>query len=107
MKHGAYDTDSLVDFLEAFHVHFAGEKVTLIWDGLPSHRSKAMTAWINKQRSWLVNASLPTPPTSIPSNCCGATSKASSWRNSAHRPSTRRGRPGIPPNREEVWFVGK
>ena len=31
----------------------------MIWDGLPSHRSKAMTAWINKQRSWLVVERLP------------------------------------------------
>jgi transposase len=56
---GAYDTDSLIEFLDAFHAHFAGEKVTLIWDGLPSHRSAAMTAWIRSQRRWLVVERLP------------------------------------------------
>src|SRR3954447_5965393 len=53
-KTGAYDTDSLIEFLDAFHHHFFGEKITLIWDGLPSHRSKAMNAWIARQRHWLV-----------------------------------------------------
>jgi len=59
MRSGAYDTESLIEFLEQFHAHFPGEKITLIWDGLPSHRSKAMIAWINKQRSWLVVERLP------------------------------------------------
>jgi len=59
LKDRAYNTESLIEFLEAFHAHFVGEKITLIWDGLPSHRSKAMTAWINKQRSWLVVERLP------------------------------------------------
>jgi transposase len=59
MKPGAYDTESLIEFLEQFHCHFAGEKVTLIWDGLPSHRANAMKAWIAKQRSWLLVEPLP------------------------------------------------
>lgn len=59
IKDGAYNTDSLIEFLEEFHTHFEGEKVTLIWDGLPSHRSKAMKAWIATQRSWLVVEQLP------------------------------------------------
>jgi len=59
MKSGAYDTESLIEFLEQFHAHFPNEKTTLIWDGLPSHRSKAMLAWISKQRSWLVVEPLP------------------------------------------------
>jgi DDE superfamily endonuclease/Winged helix-turn helix len=36
-----------------------GEKATLLWDGLPSHRSTAMGAWLNRQRSWLVVERLP------------------------------------------------
>jgi len=56
---GAYNTESLIEFLTAFHAHFAGEKVTLIWDGLPSHRSKAMNAWIASQRRWLIVERLP------------------------------------------------
>jgi transposase len=59
IKDGTYNTESLIEFLEEFHAHFATEKVTLIWDGLPSHRSKAMTAWIRTQRSWLVVERLP------------------------------------------------
>jgi transposase len=59
IKPGTYNTESLIEFLSAFHEHFAGEKVTLIWDGLPSHRSKAMQAWIALQRSWLVVERLP------------------------------------------------
>jgi transposase len=59
IKDGAYNTESLIEFLTKFHQHFAREKITLIWDGLPSHRSKDMKAWIAKQRSWLVVEQLP------------------------------------------------
>jgi transposase len=59
IRPGAYNTESLIGFLEDFHHHFAGEKVTLIWDGLPSHRSKAMKTWIARQRCWLVVEPLP------------------------------------------------
>lgn len=59
MQPRAYNTESLIEFLEKFHRHFKGEKVTLIWDGLPSHRSKAMKVWIGKQRRWLVVERLP------------------------------------------------
>jgi transposase len=31
----------------------------LLWDGLPAHRSRAMRAWLNTQRSWLVVERLP------------------------------------------------
>lgn len=59
MQPRAYNTDSLIEFLEKFRRHFKGDKVTLIWDGLPSHRSKVMKAWIGKQRRWLVVERLP------------------------------------------------
>jgi transposase len=36
-----------------------GEKATLLWDGLPSHRSRAMGDWLNRQRRWLVVERLP------------------------------------------------
>jgi DDE superfamily endonuclease len=32
---------------------------TLLWDGLPAHRSQAMRAWLATQRSWLVVERLP------------------------------------------------
>jgi DDE superfamily endonuclease len=36
-----------------------GQKATLVWDGLPAHRSKVMRAWLGRQRSWLVVEPLP------------------------------------------------
>lgn len=59
IKEDAYNTDSLIDFLHELHAHLGADKVTLIWDGLPSHRSKAMTAWIATQRHWLLVERLP------------------------------------------------
>jgi DDE superfamily endonuclease len=37
---GAYNDQALIEFLGALHDELGGAKVTLIWDGLPSHRSK-------------------------------------------------------------------
>jgi transposase len=48
-----------MEFLLELHRHLDGDKVTLIWDGLPSHRSKAMQAFIKSQRKWLVVERLP------------------------------------------------
>jgi DDE superfamily endonuclease len=36
-----------------------GQKATLVWDGLPAHRSLAMRHWLGCQRSWLVVEPLP------------------------------------------------
>jgi putative transposase len=56
---GAYNDESLIEFLQALHDELAPAKVTLIWDGLPSHRSRRMHAWIRAQRRWLVVERLP------------------------------------------------
>jgi len=56
---GSYDEDSLVEFLGQLHGHLGGDKVTIIWDGLPSHRSKLMKAYVASQRHWLVVERLP------------------------------------------------
>ncbi len=56
---GAYNDDSLIEFLQALHHELDGAKVTLIWDGLPSHRSRKMHAFIATQRRWLVVERLP------------------------------------------------
>ena len=53
MRPGAYNDDSLIEFLAATHDLLNGRKVTLTWDSLPSHRSKKMTAWTDTQASWL------------------------------------------------------
>jgi transposase len=58
-KKDAYNTESLIEFLQELHAHFPGEKVTLVWDGLPSHRSAAMKAWLATQRRWLMAEQLP------------------------------------------------
>jgi transposase len=56
---GNYDTDRLIEVLEGLRRFLGGEKATLLWDGLPAHRSRAMQAWLNCQRSWLVVERLP------------------------------------------------
>jgi transposase len=55
----AYDTDSLIGALGELRQFLGGQKATLLWDGLPAHRSKAMRAWLRRQRSWLVVEPLP------------------------------------------------
>jgi len=59
MQPGAYNDESLMEFLTELHRHLDGDKVTLIWDGLSSHRSRAMQAFLKKQRTWLVVERLP------------------------------------------------
>jgi hypothetical protein len=59
MVPGSYNDESIMEFLTELHRHLAGDKVTLIWDGLPSHRSKAMLAFLKTQRHWLVVERLP------------------------------------------------
>jgi transposase len=51
---GSYDTDSLIEVLGELRTFLGGEKATLLWDGLPAHRSTAMRDWLNTQRHWLV-----------------------------------------------------
>jgi hypothetical protein len=58
-QHGAYDTDTLIGALGELRRFLGGQKATLVWDGLPAHRSLAMAAWLRRQRSWLVVESLP------------------------------------------------
>ena len=56
---GNYDTETLIEVLGELRKFLGGEKATLLWDGLPAHRSTAMRAWIRTQRSWLVVERLP------------------------------------------------
>jgi transposase len=55
----ADNTDSLIGALGELRRALGGQKATLLWDGLPAHRSKAMAAWLRRQRSWLVVEPLP------------------------------------------------
>ena len=59
MRAGSYDEDSLISFVGELHAHLAGKKVTLLWDGLPSHRSRKMARYLASQRRWLVVQRLP------------------------------------------------
>jgi hypothetical protein len=56
---GSYDTDTLIQVLDELRKFLGGEKATLLWDGLPAHRSRAMRAWLATQRAWLVVERLP------------------------------------------------
>jgi hypothetical protein len=59
VRAGSYDTDTLIKVLDQLRRFLGGEKATLLWDGLPAHRSRAMRAWLATQRSWLVVERLP------------------------------------------------
>jgi putative transposase len=51
MHPGAYNDESLIELLTEMHVLLKDRRVTLIWDGLPSHRSRRMREWLATQRS--------------------------------------------------------
>jgi DDE superfamily endonuclease len=56
---GSYNTETLIGVLGELHRFLGGEKATLLWDGLPAHRSRAMQAFVASQRRWLVVERLP------------------------------------------------
>lgn len=49
----SFNTASLIDFLKQLKRFVRGEKVILIWDHLPAHRSKQMKQFLADQRDWL------------------------------------------------------
>ena len=55
----AYNTDTLIQALGELRRFLGGQKATLVWDGLPAHRSRAMRHWLGRQRAWLVTERLP------------------------------------------------
>lgn len=59
VKPDSYNTDSLMGFLEDLRRHFRRRKVILVWDGLPAHRSRAMTEYLRGQSRWLTVERLP------------------------------------------------
>ena len=56
---GSYNDVALIGFLSELKRHCRRRRVILIWDGLPSHKSRAMTAYLRTQRSWLTVERLP------------------------------------------------
>ncbi len=56
---GNYNEESLIEFIRDLRRHFRGEEVIMLWDGLPSHRSRMMTRFLAEQRLWLEVRRLP------------------------------------------------
>jgi len=52
-KPDSYNTASLIAFLRQLKRFVGGQKVILIWDHLPAHRSRAMKHFLLLQQSWL------------------------------------------------------
>ena len=59
LRPGAYNDETLIEFLTDLNELEQQRPVVLIWDGLPSHRSRRMTDWITSQQSWLSVERLP------------------------------------------------
>jgi DDE superfamily endonuclease len=87
---GSYNDVSLIGFLNELKRHFGGRRLILVWDGLPSHKSRAMATYLQAQRSWLTVERLPGyAPDLNPTNSCGATSRGANWPTSARTISAR------------------
>jgi transposase len=56
---GSYTDRELIAFLRNLKHHFRRHAVILIWDGLPAHKSRAMRAYLARQRAWLTVERLP------------------------------------------------
>ena len=54
-----YTDVTLIGFLRHLKRHFRGHRVILIWDGLGAHKSRAMSAYLVRQRGWLNVERLP------------------------------------------------
>ena len=58
LRPGAYNDETLIEFLSDLKA-IEQRRVLLIWDGLPSHRSRRMLNWVASQRDWLRIERLP------------------------------------------------
>lgn len=56
---GSYNAERLITFLDEVKHRMRGQKVILIWDGLPAHRSTLMNQYLRNQRDWLRVERLP------------------------------------------------
>lgn len=55
----SYNAESLIAFLQDLRRHLRGQQATLIWDGLPAHKSRLMQEYLRHQRRWLREERLP------------------------------------------------
>jgi len=58
-KPDSFNSANLIAFLKAMKRFVAGQKVILVWDHLPAHRSAAMKDYLAEQRHWLTVEWLP------------------------------------------------
>jgi len=58
LRPGAYNDETLIAFLSELN-EVEQRNVLLVWDGLPSHRSRRMSDWIASQHHWLSVERLP------------------------------------------------
>jgi transposase len=59
LQQPSYNTDTLIGVLEQLADFYAGQRVVLIWDGLSSHWSTKMRAFLDSQHDWLTVERLP------------------------------------------------
>lgn len=55
----SYNDVKLKDFLSQLRREFRRNRIILVWDGLPSHRSRLMSAYLQQQEKWLKVVRLP------------------------------------------------
>ena len=58
LRRKAVNSQAVIDFLRSLRRHVR-DSVLLIWDGLPVHRSKAVTLYVKRQAQWLTVERLP------------------------------------------------
>ena len=58
-KPDSFNAESLIHFLKELKRFVRGQKVILIWDRLPAHRSKHMKDFLRAQKDWLTIEWLP------------------------------------------------
>lgn len=56
---GSYTDVALIAFVRQLKRHFRGRRVCLLWDRLGAHQSRAMRAYLGRQRAWLTVERLP------------------------------------------------
>ena len=53
LQPGAMDKYDIAALLQDVRKELQGRKLLLIWDGLPAHRARIVTAYVRSQRRWL------------------------------------------------------
>jgi transposase len=59
LRPGAYNGETLIEFLSELHTFNPQRAVLVIWAGLPAHRSRRVSDWVTSHRDWLSVEPLP------------------------------------------------